>query len=454
MNETRKLISALPGLLALVALGLGLAWLLGPQGVLPVQKVSPAQQVSPVQTPTPGLVETRTPEEIILITPPPTYVPPPTPTPHPWPETTPFPIPDPAEDPSGTILYMTITYTGTYAYPRQCTVHAIQVDKAGQPTGDPKAIANIENCGELFASPDSHYLVISQGCGDAGVHPIILDIKTLQMWPLFGSDCAAFGLFHDWHPDSRHVLFGVDGFSPDFKFAEDQSWRDAGLWLVDIETGDYSVLAGERISGGAAVSPDGARVVYGGGGEAWVVSLDGAKRERLDAPVGYLHGWSPDGEWILSTGGGVYATNVLDGRHVQLDPDIIVLKDDSLSPLPGKVIGTNMLTAWSPDGRTVAATQVLVPKGAGADFNPFEAGNIYLMDADGGRKWTLLSEGHGLSAAWSPDGSMLAFLSDRNGSTEVWIVNADGTDLQQLTYEGPTRQFMPYYAPIWISSRR
>lgn len=40
--------------------------------------------------------------------------------------------------------------------------------------------------------------------------------------------------------------------------------------------------------------------------------------------------------------------------------------------------------------------------------------------------------------AWSPDGSRLAFVSDRSGSSEIWLARADGTDAIKLTaFDGP-----------------
>ena len=30
--------------------------------------------------------------------------------------------------------------------------------------------------------------------------------------------------------------------------------------------------------------------------------------------------------------------------------------------------------------------------------------------------------------AWSPDGSQIAFITDRNGSYEIWVMNADGSN--------------------------
>jgi Tol biopolymer transport system component len=300
----------------------------------------------------------------------------------------------------------------------------------------------MENCSEPFASPDGHYLAIPQATPNGMVRPFILDLESGRLWPVFDPGSWIEGTFHDWHPDSRHILFSSD------------YTLDAGLWLADIETGEYSVLAGLgwAVNGGAAVSPDGTRVVYTDGGETWLVILDGSQREQLDLQGGYVRGWSPDGNWILSGGGGVVGkTDVSDERHIAFSTDFA---DLAQGPLPGNVIVGTMLTALSPDGRTVAATHVLVPKGADADFNAFEAGNVYLIDVLEGDIRPLLPEGHCLSADWSPDGSMLAFLSDRSGTVEVWLANADGSGLRQLTHEGPVRQFVKYYAPIWLSARR
>lgn len=448
MNKS-KIIVTLVALAALAGLGVVL-WRPATTGLAQLRSPLPTPTIEPTKRPIPTPDETG----IIRLTPIPTYVPPPTPTPRPWPVGTPFPLPTPAGNPSGTILYMTFANLEVRVH-SECTIHAIQVDEAGQPIGEARVLARMEDCGEPSASPDGRYLAVPQGCWEGGCYPIILDLETLDMWPLFGSERAAFGLFYGWHPDNKHVLFSVDGFSADFPFRDGQSWRDAGLWLVNIETDEYSVLAGMNgkgvVNGGAAISPDGAYVAYTDSGETWLVALDGSRRERLD-PVGYIQGWSPDGEWILSRGGGVVGkTNVSDERHIEFTTDFT---DLAQGPLPGNVLVGTTLAAWSPDGRTVAATHVLVPKEAVTDFNAFEAGNVCLIDVLGGSIRPLLPEGHCLSAAWSPDGSMLVFLSDRSGTVEVWIANADGTGLRQLTNEGPARQFVKYYAPIWISARR
>jgi Tol biopolymer transport system component len=46
---------------------------------------------------------------------------------------------------------------------------------------------------------------------------------------------------------------------------------------------------------------------------------------------------------------------------------------------------------------------------------------------------------------WSPDGSQIAFLSDRNGQWEIWTMNADGGNQQPLVtaemLDGVTLQY-------------
>ena len=61
--------------------------------------------------------------------------------------------------------------------------------------------------------------------------------------------------------------------------------------------------------------------------------------------------------------------------------------------------------------------------------------NIWVMNADGSGDTQLTFEVSGsngsLGVSWSPDGTRIAFTSDRDGNPEVYVMDADGT--------GPTR---------------
>ena len=69
------------------------------------------------------------------------------------------------------------------------------------------------------------------------------------------------------------------------------------------------------------------------------------------------------------------------------------------------------------------------------------------MNADGSerRKLTRLSNSDG-SFSWSPDGRRIAFVSDRDGNDEVYVINADGSGLRNLT-RNPARDGQPDWSP-------
>src|SRR5262245_23817587 len=83
----------------------------------------------------------------------------------------------------------------------------------------------------------------------------------------------------------------------------------------------------------------------------------------------------------------------------------------------------------SPDGRTVAFTvQSIDLEG---NTKPKQ---IYTAPMDGGPPRQITTAGSvNERARWSPDSKRIAFLSDRGGSPQVWIMNADGSAATQLT---------------------
>ena len=49
----------------------------------------------------------------------------------------------------------------------------------------------------------------------------------------------------------------------------------------------------------------------------------------------------------------------------------------------------------------------------------------------------------------SPDGRRIAFQSDRNGTLDIYVMNADGSNIERLTYSGTDN-----YAPAWSPDGR
>ena len=101
--------------------------------------------------------------------------------------------------------------------------------------------------------------------------------------------------------------------------------------------------------------------------------------------------------------------------------------------------------SWSPDGQRIAFYRGVGVEGGGR----FDADwDVFTMAADGSdvRQLTDVSGVFGLPV-YSPDGSKIAFMSDREGTVDVWVMNADGSDPVNLTaFDDST---LDDYHPTW-----
>ncbi len=72
---------------------------------------------------------------------------------------------------------------------------------------------------------------------------------------------------------------------------------------------------------------------------------------------------------------------------------------------------------------------------------------IVIYDPTTNQEVVLLDDGHyNVSPDLSPDGTQIVFLSDRDGDLELYVVNVDGTNLRQLTYNS-VRDSAPVWSP-------
>jgi Tol biopolymer transport system component len=52
---------------------------------------------------------------------------------------------------------------------------------------------------------------------------------------------------------------------------------------------------------------------------------------------------------------------------------------------------------------------------------------------DGSASRKLTNAGHNFSPTWSPDGNWIAFMSNRGGRMDIWVMNKNGGSVQLLT---------------------
>lgn len=93
---------------------------------------------------------------------------------------------------------------------------------------------------------------------------------------------------------------------------------------------------------------------------------------------------------------------------------------------------------FSPDGRRI----VYVVTTADMSRSAYDS-NLWIIDADGRNDLQLThSTGSDSRPRWSPDGTTIAFLSDRDGRNAIWMLNAAGGEPWRLTKQpGAIRNF-------------
>ncbi|MEW5827806.1 MAG: S9 family peptidase [Chloroflexota bacterium] len=166
-------------------------------------------------------------------------------------------------------------------------------------------------------------------------------------------------------------------------------------------------------------SPDGQWLAFTLGGHAQVARAEGGLPKKVSdfAEGASVAAWMPDSRGLL-----VYVDR--GGEAVQL----LLTDRDGSWPRPLVTLEGDVRDAHpAPDGKSVVV--VFRPNG---DPNRWD---LRLVDVASGEVRTLSGapKQKDWFARFSPDSRQIAFLSQRGGWDQAWLVNADGSGLRQLT---------------------
>jgi len=230
-------------------------------------------------------------------------------------------------------------------------------------------------------------------------------------------------------------------------FASDRD-GDYDVYVMDTDGANVVQLTNDPGNDGlGSVSPDGRRIAFysdrSGNYEIYVMDVDGANVARLTDDTSrnsYLPEWSPDGARI--------ALHRRQNPVLLWDTDVWIMNADggNLLRLTNYTAGNEMATMpfWSADGSRIGFCH-------GKNVWPY-AGELRTMLPDGTNN-TLLTVGgahsHTGDGDWSPDNARIAFRyrSSSPGDFHIWVMDADGSNWVQLTFDNPTSDGAPSWSP-------
>jgi TolB protein len=171
-----------------------------------------------------------------------------------------------------------------------------------------------------------------------------------------------------------------------------------------------------------SASRDGSRIAYvrqSGCYGVWTMNADGSNNREIagfdEFRCVHLTRMSPDGNLVGFT-----------SSRDRLGWLVWVLNSDGTNPrnVTGDLAqtGSSWMAGWSHDGRVVFH-----------HLSSDQSVRTYIVRPDGSDLKPLFERAGDYAPAWSPDGSKVAFISNRDGTPALFLMNADGSGVRRLS---------------------
>ena len=175
-----------------------------------------------------------------------------------------------------------------------------------------------------------------------------------------------------------------------------------------------------------------------GNREIYMMDYDGANQTRLTFTVSKKDNispaWAPNRNLIAYTS---YLGDIA---------GLYILKVYEQKRIPVSLKGGNFSPAWSPDGKKLAFSSTRDQDGNS---------EIYVADIDDdslnrgsfGIKRLTFNPGIDTAPSWSPTGRQIAFVSDRGGTAQIYTMDAEGSNIQRVSFGGASHNDSPAWSP-------